>query len=189
MPEHLADLLEGCAGRQHLGGGSVTEPVRPDLGQPDVAAGPPHDRGDSAAPERPNGCERTEEESPVLGPRSPSLQIGGDRPTDVGGERKAVEPGTLACDGDLPDAPVEIVKSEACHLARAKPESQKDRQHGVVTAPDVAAEIAGAEQCCSIGATDPHRQRRTPSTGHRERCCRKVVLEEPLEEQVAEEGS
>ena len=93
----------------------------------------------------------------MLGPRSPSFQVGDNRATDVGGKREAIESPALACHGELADAPVEVVEPETRHLARPKPESQEDRQHGVVTASDVSAEVAGVEQCSGIGVTDPHR--------------------------------
>jgi hypothetical protein len=60
-------------------------------------------------------------------------------------------------DHQLPGAPIDVIKHQAGDFAAPQPEPQQQDDQRVITPPERAATIAGAQQCPAVRRTDPAR--------------------------------
>src|SRR6478609_11830054 len=63
-------------------------------------------------------------------------QVGDDRLTDVGWQRKVMHATALAVNPHLAGPPVEVLQAQAANLPGPQPEAKQDKQNRVVPAAD-----------------------------------------------------
>ena len=102
------------------------------LAGPFTGAG--HNAADRACPDGAHGRQHRQEHRPALRPRAPVQQVRGDRPTDVGRQRKAAT-AALAAHPQLARPPVEVAQLQARHLARTQAKANQQQQDRIVAQP------------------------------------------------------
>ena len=72
----------------------------------------------------------------ALAAAAPALQVGGERPADVDGQRQPVAPAALADHDQLPGTPIDVLERQRRDLAGAQSQPHQQRQDRVVAAAD-----------------------------------------------------
>lgn len=119
--------------------------MRSHLAHPGALARIPHDMTDAAAPERAVGRTSVREHVTALAHRTALLQVVGQRPADVDGQRQPAV-ASLPVDDQLPSAPIDVLKAQRGYLAGAQPQSREHGQDRVVAPADRGAPIAACQQ-------------------------------------------
>ena len=151
MAKDLADLEQRGSCSSHFRGSRVPQPVGSDRGQSRPPAGLHDEPGDGIGRQGAVGGPRMEEQLPMAVARPAPSAVVRHGAAHVDGQRKPVPVTSLACDGDLAGAPVEVFEREAHHLFGPQPQAGQDRQDGEVPPAGSTTSVAACQQETHVG--------------------------------------
>ena len=148
----------------------------------------PHDRPNGATPlEAACRRPRAQKDASAGAGRSATLEIGGDRPTDLGSQGQLVALATLAVHAQMAFLPVDVVELQGRHLARTQSQARKQKHDGVVAASGRGAPIDAGQQPTHLVRSNRARDRRHRPVGDDGNSGRQIDIDLAAKSGVAQE--
>ena len=166
MPQHLRDLHQGDAGRDHFAGHRVAQAVSAYLHHPARRHARRTVEETVSGAIGPKGA-LAQEHLSSLAPRPAALQIGGDRPTHIRRQRQPIRSSALAAHHQFACPPVDVIEPQPGHIFGPQPQPQHRGDQRVVASPDRRTTITASKQRVGIRLGDPlgSDERRRPVAG------------------------
>ena len=165
----------------------MPQPVGPDTRHPGPGSGAVNCAGDRVGRHLGARSPGPQEQRPAAGAGPAPLAVAGQSLADVGGYRQALPAVSLARDGQLPGAPVDIIELDGRDLASAQAKPCHHHDHGVVTPAQGSPPVEAGQQPRHLASSQPPLRGAPAPAGDRQHRRRQLAGDVPLHVQVPQQ--